>query len=150
MPVNPSVVGREYPPTEPYLVSRAKIREFADAVGDANPVYRSADAARALGYADIVAPPTFVTVLTLPAGHQVVDDPLAQIDYNRVVHGEQRFVHSRPVVAGDELHVLVRVEDVRVAAGNDLVTTRAEVRTVTGGELVTTAYAVLVVRGSGR
>ena len=149
MPVNPTFAGRAYPPTEPYRVSREKIREFADAVGDANPAYRSVDAARAFGHADIVAPPTFPIVLTIPAGHQALSDPDAGIDYSRVVHGEQRFVHERPVLAGDTLQVTVHIDEIRVAAGNDLITTRSEVRTE-DGELVVTGHAVIVVRGEGK
>ena len=90
MPVNPSFVGRSYPPTPPYRVSREKIREFADAINDPNPAYRSVEAAQALGHPDVVAPPTFPIVLTLPAGHQFIADPEAGVDYSRVVHGEQR------------------------------------------------------------
>jgi acyl dehydratase len=131
-------------------VSREKIREFADAVKDPNPAYRSVEAARALGHADVIAPPTFPIVLTLPAGHQLLADPEAGIDYSRVVHGEQRFVHSRPVVAGDILHVVLRIAEIRVAGGNDLITTEAQVRTVDGDELVSTAQAVIVVRGAGK
>ncbi|WP_375491564.1 MaoC family dehydratase N-terminal domain-containing protein [uncultured Jatrophihabitans sp.] len=149
MPVNPSIVGRAYPPTDPYRVSREKIREFADAIGDPNPAYRSVAAAQQLGHDDIVAPPTFPIVLTIPAGHSALDDPDAGIDYSRVVHGEQRFVHERPVLAGDSLRVTVHVDDVRVAAGNDLITTRSEVRTE-DDELVVTGHAIIVVRGEGK
>jgi acyl dehydratase len=146
VPVNPAFVGRSYPPTEPYRVSREKIREFADAINDENRAYRSAEAARALGYRDVVAPPTFAILLTLPAGRQFTADPESGVDYSRVVHGEQRFVHERPIQAGDELQVTLTIDNIRVAAGNDLISTRAEVRTVEG-ELVTTAHAVIVVRG---
>jgi acyl dehydratase len=146
MPVDQSVVGRVYPPTAPYEVGREKIREFADAVNDHNPAYRDPDAARRLGHADVIAPPTFAIVLTLKAGHQVIMDPELGIDYSRVVHGEQRFVHVRPIRAGDVLQVVITVEDIRSAAGNDIVTTRADVTTV-DGEAVLTAYSTIVVRG---
>jgi acyl dehydratase len=146
MPVNQSFVGREYPPTEPYRVSREKIREFAEAINDPNPAYRSVEAAQALGHADVIAPPTFPIVVTLPAGAQVTQDPEAGIDYGRVVHGEQRFVHERPVLAGDMLQVVVKIEQIRVAGGNELISTRTEVRT-TEGELVVTALSTIVVRG---
>lgn len=149
MPVDPSFIGRRYPPTPRYRVSREKIREFADALSDANPAYRSAEAARELGYADVIAPPTFLIVLTLPAGHQFLGDPETGIDYGRVVHGEQRFVHERPVVAGDVLSVVVTVQDIRLAAGNDLLTLRAQVYDETE-ELVATAYSIIVVRGADR
>jgi acyl dehydratase len=129
-------------------VSREKIREFADAINDPNPAYRSVDAAKALGHADVVAPPTFPIVLTLPAGQQFTTDPDAGVDYSRVVHGEQRFVHERPVVAGDELQVTLSIDSIRSAAGNELISTRTEVRT-TADELVSTAHAIIVVRGGG-
>ena len=149
MPVNESFVGRSYPPTPTYRVSREKIHEFANAINDQNPACHDVEAARALGHPDVVAPPTFAIVLTLPAGAQFVADPEACVDYSRVVHGEQRFVHHRPIVAGDELQVTLTVENIRIAAGNELITNRSEVKTV-DGELVTTAYGVIVVRGSGK
>ena len=149
MPVNQSFAGREYPPTEPYRVSREKIREFADAIKDDNAAYRSIEAARAFGHPEVVAPPTLPVLLTLPAGHQLIADPESGIDYGRVVHGEQRFVHERPVYAGDTLQVVVHVDDIRTAAGNELISTRSEVRTVEG-ELVVTAYSTTVVRGEGK
>jgi len=142
-----SFVGRKYPPTPAYEVGREKIREFADAIGDPNPAYRDADAARALGYPDVIAPPTFPIVLSMRAGAQVAFDPELGLDYSRVVHGEQRFVYSRPVRAGDRLTVTVSVESIRSAAGNDLLTTRGDVSTA-DGELVLTAYSTLVARGT--
>jgi acyl dehydratase len=147
MPVDASFIGRVYPPTRPFEVGREKIRDFADAINDPNPAYRDRDAARALGHDDIVAPPTFAIALTLPAGHQVIDDPDLGIDYSRVVHGEQRFVHARPITAGDVLQVVITIEDIRAAAGNDIVTSRADVATV-DGEPVLTAYSTLVARGT--
>ena len=147
MPVDQSFRGRSFPPTRPYEVGREKIREFADAINDPNPVYRDRSAAQALGYPDVIAPPTFAIVLTLPAGGEVIRDPAFGLDYSRVVHGEQRFVHHRPIVAGDLLQVVVTVEDIRVAAGNELVTNRAELMTV-AGEQVCTAYSVIVARGT--
>ncbi|HZE51483.1 MAG TPA: MaoC family dehydratase N-terminal domain-containing protein [Jatrophihabitantaceae bacterium] len=146
MPLDQSFIGRVYPPTEPYEVGREKIREFADAVGDANPAYHDPEAAKALGHPDVIAPPTFAIVLTSRAAQQVIMDPELGVDYSRVVHGEQRFAHVRPIHAGDALTVVVSVENVRAAAGNDIVSTKGEVSTV-DGEPVLTAFATLVVRG---
>ncbi|HEY9472258.1 MAG TPA: MaoC family dehydratase N-terminal domain-containing protein [Mycobacteriales bacterium] len=147
MPLDPSFIGRTYPPTEPYEVGREKIREFADAIGDTNPAYRDAEAARALGHPDVIAPPTFPIVLSVRASRQVISDPALGLDYSRVVHGEQRFVYTRPVRAGDRLRVSLTVENIRSAAGNDILTTRGEVSTVEG-EHVVTAYSTLVARGT--
>lgn len=147
MSVDRSYLGRVYPPTAPYEVGRQKIREFADAVNDSNPIYRDPVAARAAGHEDVIAPPTFGILLTLTAGAQVIGDPGFGIDYSRVVHGEQRFVHQRPIRPGDVLQVVVTIEDIRAAAGNDIVTTRADVSTVEG-EQVLTAYSTIVARGT--
>ena len=147
MPLDQAFVGRKYPPTPPYEVGREKIREFADAIGDSNPAYRDVEVARALGYPDVIAPPTFPIVLSMRAGAQVAFDPELGLDYSRVVHGEQRFVYVRPVRAGDRLTVTVSVESIRSAAGNDLLTTRGDVATV-DGEPVLTAYSTLVARGT--
>ena len=147
MPLNPDFVGRTYPAGEPYLVSRERIRAFTDAIGDTNPAYRDVSAAQALGYADLVAPPTFAIVLALRAITQVAHDPELGLDYTRVVHGEQRFAHARPIVAGDELVVVTTVESIREAAGNDMITTRGDIST-TAGESVCTAHSLLVSRGA--
>jgi len=142
-----SFVGRKYPPTPPYEVGREKIREFADAIGDPNPAYRDVEAAQALGYPDVIAPPTFPIILSMRAGAQVVGDSELGLDYSRVVHGEQRFAAARPIRAGDRLTATVTVENIRSAAGNDMITTRADVTTV-DGEPVFTAYSTLVARGT--
>ncbi|MDQ1696208.1 MAG: hypothetical protein QOJ03_1561, partial [Frankiaceae bacterium] len=63
MPINRDFIGREYPASETYEVSRELIRRFADAIGDSSPVYRDVEAAKALGHPDVIAPPTFLTVL---------------------------------------------------------------------------------------
>ena len=149
MALDQSFVGRTYPPTEPYEVGREKIREFATAIGDANPAYHDRGAAQELGHPDVIAPPTFAVVLSMRAAQQVVFDPALGLDYSRVVHGEQRFVHRRPIRAGDRLTVEVTVDSIRSAGGNDILTTRGEVSTVEG-EHVCTAYSTLVARGTAK
>ncbi len=146
MALDPAKIGFSYPQTAPYVVGREKIREFAEAIGAGDPVHFDVDAAAALGYADVIAPPTFPILLTLPAGWQVSDDPELGIDYTRVVHGEQKFLPTRPVTVGDRLQVVVTIESIRSAAGNDLISTRADVVTE-AGELVGVAHGLMVVRG---
>ena len=146
MPIDPSYAGRTYPPTDPYEVGVEKIREFATALGDDNPAYHDREVARSFGHRDVVAPPTFPFVLTFKASRRLIEDPELGIDYSRVVHGEQRFAHSRPVTAGDTLTVTVTLESVRSAGGHDMLTSRSDVATV-DGEHVATAWSTLVVRG---
>ncbi|WP_406258264.1 MaoC family dehydratase N-terminal domain-containing protein [Streptomyces nigra] len=147
MALDQSFVGRSYPPTEPYEVGREKIREFAVAVGDANPVYTDPEAAKALGHPDVIAPPTFVFAITFAAAGQVVADPQLGLDYSRVVHGDQKFAYTRPVRAGDRLSVTSTIEAVKTMAGNDILDVRGEVRDE-AGEHVVTAWTKLVARGA--
>jgi acyl dehydratase len=144
--LDPVLVGRSYPPSAVYEVGRAKITEFATAIGDPDPAYRDPEAARALGHPDVIAPPTFAIVVSLEAATAVLDDPDVGIDYSRVVHGEQRFTHHRPVRAGDRLVARTTIDNVRTVAGNDMLTTRVELATE-DGEAVCTATSMLVARG---
>ncbi len=146
MPVNSDFQGRTYPPTETYTVSAAKIREFAEAVGATDPVHVDAGAARARGYADVIAPPTFAVLIAQQCDAQLVRDPDAGIDYSRVVHGEQKFAHHRPLTAGDAVTGTLHVDTVREAGGHAMVTTRTEL-TTEGGEPLCTATSTIVIRG---
>jgi acyl dehydratase len=147
MALDESFVGRVYPPTEPYEVGREKIREFAEAIGDLNPVYYDRAAAQALGYDDVIAPPTFAVVITMRASAQVIQDPALGLDYSKVVHGEQSFTYQRPIQAGDVLQVISSIESIRAVGGNDIMTSRADVVTV-DGEPVASALSTLVARGT--
>ena len=146
MPLNPELQGRVFPPTEPYLVGREKVREFARAVFATNPVNHDVDAARAAGYDDVVAPPTFAVVVQEAALAQLLAEPDSGIDFSRVVHGDQRFTFSRPIVAGDELVATLSVPSVKTLGGHSIVTAES-VMTDAAGEHVVTTTSTLVVRG---
>jgi len=90
--------------------------------------------------------PTFATVISMKATSVIVDDPELGLDYSRVVHGSQTFVHHRPMVAGDRLVSVSHVDDVQTRMGNDFLTVRAEIATV-DGEPVCTSTGLLVARG---
>src|SRR5512143_3923364 len=145
MPLNQSYVGHTYPKAAPYQVGREKIREFAGAIGATDPLYHDPDAARAAGYPDVIAPPTFPIVVTFSATRSMVDDPGLGLDYHRVVHGDQRFAYTRPVTAGDVLTCETTIEEIVSRGGHDFLTSRTEVRAA-GGEPVVTAWSKLVVR----
>lgn len=150
MPVDPAAAGRVLPPSPVYEVGREVLRDFAEATapgGAPHPVHTDPAAARALGHPDVVAPPTFAVVVTQRAEAAFVADPASGVDFSRVVHGEQRLAHHRPIVAGDRLVTTVHVDSVRVMAGNELVTLRSEVATE-AGEPVCTATSMLVVRAA--
>ena len=146
MPVNASFEGRTYPPGAPYQVGREHIRDFAQVLGAHSPLHHDVDAARAAGHRDVIAPPTFAVVLAQRVEAQFITDPQAQIDFTRVVHGEESFTLQRPVVAGDRLVPTLTVESVRAAGGHAMVTTRVDLADEAGAE-VASVRSMLVVRG---
>lgn len=145
MAVNPNFAGRVYPPTEPYAVSAAQITAFAEAVGAQSPLHSDADAARAAGFADVVAPPTFAVTIAQNCEAQFVADPEAGIDFTRVVHGEQKFAHHSPITGGDEIVATLHVDSLRQAGGHSMITTRTELTRPDGGA-VSTVTSMIVVR----
>ncbi len=132
MAVEASLAGRTFPPTQPYAVSREKIVEFAHATGST--------------YDGGAAPATFPIVVAFAAMTELMVDPSVGIALHRVVHGDQRFTYTRPVVAGDELSATLTVDTLRQMGGADIIGTRSEV-TDRDGLPVCTAYATLVHRG---
>jgi acyl dehydratase len=94
-----------------YAVGREKIREYAYATGETDPRHLDPEAARAAGYADVVAPPMFAAVYCAPAIGPAILDPEAGIDFARMVHGAQEFAWHAPVVAGDEITTEAELQD---------------------------------------
>lgn len=135
MPLDASLAGRSFPPTQPYTVSREKIAEFVGATG-ADPLD-----------GDETAPLTFPILVAFRAMTALMTDAEVGIELRNVVHGEQRFEQTRPVRAGDELTATLTVDTLRAAAGMDMIGTRTEV-TTTMGEHVATAFALLLYRGA--
>ena len=131
MPVDQSLVGREFPPTSPYHVSAEKVRELAAATGSAaepgSPV-----------------PATFPIVMAFEAMNTFLED--VGVELQRIVHGEQRFAYERPIAVGDELTATLSVASLRQIGGNDIIGTRSEIRDASG-DLVCTTSATLVHRG---
>lgn len=131
MAVDPALADRTFPPTPAYEVSREKIAEFAGATGSE--------------YDGGPAPATFPIVVAFAAMNALIADPGTGIALHRVVHGEQRFTHTRPVRAGDRLTATLTVDSLRAIRGTDIIGTRTEI-TDGDDEHVCTAYATLVHR----
>ena len=126
MPITDIHVGRSYPPTAPYEVSRAKIAEFAAALGDDNPAYAGADP---------VAPPTFGAVLAASAWGTLFSDPELGLSLARVVHADQSFTWTRPLHAGDRVSATLRIAKVRVRGATAIVTVAVTVTDAAGAEV---------------
>jgi acyl dehydratase len=131
MAVDTALVGRAFPPTEPYAVSHEKVLEFARATGS--------------DFDGRTAPATFPIVVAFRAMTALMEDSEVGIELHRVVHGEQRFTYTRPVVVGDRLSATLTVDTLRQIGGADIIGTRSEI-TDEQGEPVCTAFATLVHR----
>ena len=132
MALSPDVEGSTYPPVR-FEVDGSRVRAFADAVGQ-----------RGAG-----VPPTIVTVPEIAAGlDHVVSDPRLGIELSRVLHGEQEYRWSRPVVVGETLTASATIESVRDKGGMRFVVLGTEVRDEAGA-LVASGRSTLIVRGDG-
>lgn len=128
MPIDDSLVGRAFPPTDPYPVTEEAVSAFAAAVGTpATPV-----------------PPTFPIVIVMPALLRLLE--AEQVELARIIHGDQKFAYERPVAVGDELTATLAITGVRRIGGNDIVRTSAQV-TDAAGALVCRTSSTLVHRG---
>src|SRR5436305_14274603 len=111
MAVKTEAIGKTYEPST-YAVGREKIREYAAAVGETNPLHFDVEAARAAGYADVVAPPMFAVVYGGRSVGPAIFDPDVGINFAMMVHAGQEFVWGPLVVAGDEVATTTSVKDI--------------------------------------
>ena len=117
MPVSTEAVGKRFPPVV-YAVGREKVKEYAFAVGETDPLHLDVQAARAAGHSDVVAPPMFAVVYSAPAVAPAIFDPEVGLDFARMVHGGQEFRWGPLVVAGDEITTEASVKEISERAGN--------------------------------
>ena len=111
MSIDRSAIGREVPgPT--LLITRSRLRDFAAATGQTDPIYTDLDAAKQAGHRDLPVPPTFTFGVDLegPDALGFLDD--LGVDLRTVLHGEQRFTFHEVAHAGDELTTTGRITDI--------------------------------------
>ncbi len=141
-----AAVGKAYPSVT-YAVGREKIREYAAAVGETNPLHLDLEAARAAGHADLVAPPMFAVVYSSPAVTVAMFDPELGVDFTRVVHGGQELVWGPLVIAGDEIATTATVKEVSERGGMTFYVFEARSENQRG-ETVCTGTWTIIVRGA--
>jgi acyl dehydratase len=146
VPLNSSLKGKEYQEVT-FPVQREHVLEFADAIGEDRPLFRDPDAAKAAGYPEQLAPPTFVTKMQIMTSGQVVVDQELGLNYALVVHGEQEYEWRRPVVVGDVLSAVPRIADIYNKKSNEYLVIEAEIKDASG-ELVVVARSTLLSRGT--
>ena len=142
-----TAIGKTYPPTH-YAVGREKIREYASAVGETNPLHLDPAAARQAGYADVVAPPMFAVVYASPAMMPALFDPAVELDFAHMVHGSQDFRWGPVVVAGDEITTVAEVKDISERGGMGFYIFQTESRNQRD-EIVCTGVWTNIVRAGG-
>ena len=147
MAVSTQAVGKTYPAVV-YAVGREKVREYAWAVGETNPVYVEVDAARSAGYADVVAPPMFAVVYAGRSITPALFDPEVGIDFANMLHAGQEFEWGPVVVAGDEITTTTTVQEIDERGGMGFYVFRTDSRNQRG-DTVCTGIWRQVVRGSG-
>ena len=143
MAVDESRKGKAYPPFE-YEVGREKIREYANAVGEDNAVYRDRDAARAAGFRDVVAPPMFAVVYSTGSVAPGLFDPELGIKLARMLHGSQEFVWGEPVCAGDTITTTTTVKDLYERGGMEFYVFESVSRNQDGQEVVRGTWTNIV------
>jgi acyl dehydratase len=116
MSIKADAVGKSYEPLV-YAVGREKIREYAASVGERNPLHHDLEAARAAGYADLVAPPMFAVIYAGRSVMPAIFDPEVGINFAMMVHGGQEFRWGAPVIAGDEIASTATVKNISERAG---------------------------------
>ncbi len=146
MAVKTEAMGKTYPAST-YAVGREKIREYASAVGETNPLYFDVDAARAAGYADVVAPPMFAVVYAGRAIAPALFDPEVGVDFAHMLHAGQEFEWGPPVVAGDEITTITTVAEIAERGGMGSYVFQTDSRNERD-ELVCTGIWRQLVRGS--
>ncbi len=146
MPLNQSLKGKTYQELT-FEVERDRVTQFALAVGEDDPRFLEDGAARAEGFPEQVAFPTFPTVIGILVSAQVVTDPDLGLDYTRVVHGEQEYEWVRPLVVGDVLKTTPRVADIYTKGPNEFLVIEAEM-TDADGEVVCISRGTLLSRGT--
>jgi len=143
--LNTQAVGKSFPVTV-YAVGREKIREYANAVGETDPLYLDPAAARAVGHADVVAPPMFAVVYASPAIMPALFDPAVGINFAMLVHGGQEFEWGPLVVAGDEVTTSVVLKEITEQDGKGFYVFES-VSENQRGELVSRGIWTNIVRG---
>ena len=128
--INPDSVGRTFDSADLVTVTQSEIDAFASVIGETD---------------TRVAPATFSIRITLSQFESILTKPEIGVDWQRLVHGDQKFEIYRPVIAGDTFKCSATIETLRVAAGNEIISVRSDLHN--GSELVVSSWATLVVRG---
>jgi acyl dehydratase len=143
MPVSTEAVGKAWEPAS-FEVEAERIKQYADAIGEQNPVHHDAAAAKEAGFRDLVAPPMFAVVYSAPAMGPAILDPEVGINLGAMVHGGQEFVWGEPVCAGDVITTEVRCASIDVNGGMGFYVFESRSQNQDGAETVRATWTNIV------
>lgn len=143
MAIETSAVGKTYDQVD-FAVEADRIRKFADAIGADNPVHQDAEAAKAAGFRDLVAPPMFAVVYSAPALGPAILDPAVGMNFAAMVHGGQEFVWGEPVCAGDTISTTVEVKSITEEDGRGFYVFESTSGNQDGQEVVRASWTNIV------
>ncbi|MBJ7346963.1 MAG: MaoC family dehydratase N-terminal domain-containing protein [Thermoleophilaceae bacterium] len=145
MALKTDAVGKTFPPVE-YVVGTEKIREYTAATYDENPLSNDEAAAKAAGFAGLVAPPMFAVVYCSKALGPALFDPDVEMNFAMMVHGGQEFDFVKPVVAGDRITTTMSVKSIEESGGKGFYIFHTE-SSNQDGDTVCTGDWTMIVRG---
>ena len=143
MALDTSPKGKVYP-ARSYEIGKEKIREYAQAVGEDDPIFYDRDAARQAGFRDVPAPPMFAVVYSWAAIAQTATDPELGMDLTRLLHAGQEFLWEEPACAGDTISTEARVKDIYPRGDNAFYVFETLSRNQDGQEVVRGTWTNIV------
>jgi acyl dehydratase len=127
--ISPESIGRTFPGTKSITVTQSEIDQFCAVIGESD---------------TSIAPPTFSIRISLDQSEAILTSPEVGINWDRLVHGDQKFEIKRPIKAGDVVTCSSTIESARVVAGNEIISVRSDISTA--DELLVSSWSTLVVR----
>lgn len=143
--IDPAIVGSRTESFTTYA-ERGRLRFFAEATGQDDPVYRDLDTARAAGHPDLPVPPTFLFCLEMDNPRRSAFLESLGVDIRTILHGGQKFTHHAPAHAGDLLTFWTEVTDVSSKKGGALQLIVRDTHVARDGEAIATLTSTIVVR----
>ncbi len=143
MSIASEIIGTHFRYPDYYLVGREKIREFAKAIQSEDPLHFDEEAAKAAGYSDVVAPPTFIAIPGRQVQLEIFRNFDVGINLARVIHRDQKILYHRPIVAGDKLYFDSYLDSVIESHGTVISELRSEVTDQNGDPVMTTVVTMI-------
>lgn len=144
--IDPKHIGRTTPP-QTIDVEKGRLKFFAKAIGETDPIYSDEAAAKAAGHKTIPAPPTIGFCLEMETNSLWDNIAAMGVPVGKILHGSQTFTYHAPIYAGDQITFVTKVSDIYAKKGGALeFIVEDSTATNQDGVLVANLQRVIVVR----